>query len=349
MDTIKRNEQIDFLKAVAILLVVFAHSIQCGSGAVYEQQQEFFGNVIYKFIYSFHMPLFMLISGFLFYFSIRNHTWTENLKSRITTLLIPIIVWSVVPFLTEILESDSMTGIQLLNFFVLKAIHNLWFLWAIFYCSLVVIAVNKLFKDSILVYLLLFVFILIIPDIAKSELYKFMYPYFVAGYLFNKYKPKFVPFLQTKFVWQLIFLLSLGAVFASLLLLYDQNSYIYITGICIFRDTFSLEQLGIDLFRYVTGFVGSAWVILLVKLTFQKIPEKLVKAFLFVGQNSLGIYIISGYILVLAVPRIMANRTGINYFVTIAETILILSISLLCSVIIKKVNPLNCVLLGGRK
>lgn len=349
MDAVKRNEQIDFLKAVAIVLVVFGHSIQCGSGAVYEQQQVFFGNIFYKFIYSFHMPLFMLISGFLFYFSIRNHVWTENLKSRITTLLIPIIVWSIVPFLTEAFESDSMTGIQLLNFFVFKAIHNLWFLWAIFYCSLVVIAVNKLFKDSILVYLLLFVFILIMPDIVKSELYKFMYPYFVAGYLFNKNKAKFVPILQTKFVWQLIFLLSLGAVFLSLLVFYDLNSYVYKTGICIFNDTFSLEQLGIDLFRYMTGFVGSAWVILLVKLAYPKIPEKLRKAFLFVGQNSLGIYIISGYILVLLVPRIMANRTGINYFVTIAETILVLSISLLCSVIIKNVKPLNRVLLGGRK
>ena len=48
-----------------IILVIIGHSIQYGSGSNFIEKQMFFNNYLFKFIYSFHMPLFIMISGYL--------------------------------------------------------------------------------------------------------------------------------------------------------------------------------------------------------------------------------------------------------------------------------------------
>ena len=70
----KRNEFIDILKGYAIILVVLGHSLQYGCGLLPNNQ--FFSNNIFKIIYTFHMPLFVLISGYLFYFSEKKKRFT---------------------------------------------------------------------------------------------------------------------------------------------------------------------------------------------------------------------------------------------------------------------------------
>ena len=62
----KRILSIDAIKAFAIFCVVLGHCIQYGSGIFYLKDEIYFENWLFKIIYSFHMPLFMLISGYLF-------------------------------------------------------------------------------------------------------------------------------------------------------------------------------------------------------------------------------------------------------------------------------------------
>lgn len=50
--------QIDLLKLFAIALVIWGHCIQYFSYNFYSEEP------VYRIIYSFHMPLFMMISGF---------------------------------------------------------------------------------------------------------------------------------------------------------------------------------------------------------------------------------------------------------------------------------------------
>ena len=54
-----RNETIDSLKGMLMILVVFGHVVYLGSGA------SFFG-IIREVIYIFHMPIFLFISYCLF-------------------------------------------------------------------------------------------------------------------------------------------------------------------------------------------------------------------------------------------------------------------------------------------
>ena len=65
-----RNNIIDSPKGFAILLMVFGHLIQFTS-----IDNSYLSNPIYIFIYSFHMPLFMMISGFF----IMLLSWTDIL------------------------------------------------------------------------------------------------------------------------------------------------------------------------------------------------------------------------------------------------------------------------------
>lgn len=56
----KRDPFIDSLKGAAIILVVMGHVV--GAILVEDQVTQ---NVLFRICYSFHMPLFMTISGFL--------------------------------------------------------------------------------------------------------------------------------------------------------------------------------------------------------------------------------------------------------------------------------------------
>lgn len=90
----KRDDYLDIVKGVAIFSVVLGHCIQYGSGAEFLEENLFFYNDIYRFIYSWHMPLFMLVSGYLFSFSVKRHEWSSLLKNRFNQLLLPILSWS---------------------------------------------------------------------------------------------------------------------------------------------------------------------------------------------------------------------------------------------------------------
>lgn len=53
----KRNVTIDVLRGIAVISVIIGHSIQRGMVVNYY-------NTFFKIIYTFHMPLFMLLSGY---------------------------------------------------------------------------------------------------------------------------------------------------------------------------------------------------------------------------------------------------------------------------------------------
>ena len=88
-----RSIYLDIVKGFAIILVVYGHCLPYYSDE-YMRGDFFYSDELYKIIYSFHMPLFMLVSGYLFYGSIVRHSWTNNLKFRFSKLLLPVVFWN---------------------------------------------------------------------------------------------------------------------------------------------------------------------------------------------------------------------------------------------------------------
>ena len=73
-----RIAYIDYLKFFAIVCVVIGHIIQYNDN-------NFDNNHLFRYIYSFHMPLFMMISGYISIFS--NKTIISTIKKRIIQLI----------------------------------------------------------------------------------------------------------------------------------------------------------------------------------------------------------------------------------------------------------------------
>ena len=86
-----RNIAFDFLKLFAIFLVLWGHCIQHMKDTNTDEP-------VYLFIYSFHMPLFMMISGYFSISSLSMRIW-PFLKKKFIQLLLPCLTWYVLAYL----------------------------------------------------------------------------------------------------------------------------------------------------------------------------------------------------------------------------------------------------------
>lgn len=116
----QRIAWIDNLKAFLILLVVLGHCIQdSGLGD---------DSVLFGIIYSFHIPLFMAMSG---YVSLRDFTPWRTIGRRAVQLLVPFIAWAVV-------KSIIVGDLEYILTIVMLPDRGLWFLWALFFMVLII-------------------------------------------------------------------------------------------------------------------------------------------------------------------------------------------------------------------
>ena len=141
----QRNLYLDYLKGIAIFCVTWGHCIQgCNS-----DQFDVFTNSVFQVIYSFHMPLFMVISGYLL--GKNEKTFSSICKSRMIGLILPYITWNVLLYFRAILFlGDMKLGIGSLLHYLLK---GTWFPKSLLIITLCVsithIMCKKLFPNSI--------------------------------------------------------------------------------------------------------------------------------------------------------------------------------------------------------
>ena len=336
MENKKRRELLpDVLRGFAILLVVLGHCIQEGSGESYSAETLYFYDKVYQFIYSFHMPLFMLVSGYLSWNSMKDAQTKQDrwklLKRRAGALLIPIFLWTLVDFIRTILL-HAMNGMEqpqnLLFVYCYNALNNLWFLWAVFWCFLIVYVMHYFCRDSIILYIVGFLVMFVIPDGLGLGAYKYMAPFFLIAFYGHGWLEKHGDkgFVQPKLWW----IILCGVCFGGLFVFFDENSMIYLTGYkLIGKDV--VIQLGIDLYRTVIGLVGSMFFVLL----WQYIVNTLcggkenvgLRVLALLGRKSMGIYILSGYLVILGVRK-LPFITEPSYGLHILEMIIVTAAAL---------------------
>lgn len=143
----ERSFWLDNLKGFLILLVVLGHSIQFTA----LKATDF---ILYNYIHSFHVPLFMLASGYAVGLSSRKGV--SLIKKRLLQLMIPYFIWSFIWF--SFLHPTNIQGI------LLHPELYLWFCWVLFFIS-VLSVVCKFISDrsglneELITYILSFILI----------------------------------------------------------------------------------------------------------------------------------------------------------------------------------------------
>lgn len=145
----KRIDEYDVVRVIATLLVVLGHCDMIAShGFSVEQTLStdltsfvFFNRTIRQWIYSFHMPCFMILSGALFATVKEKYSFKQFTANRIKRLLIPFLLCNVlyafpIRYLCGYFADDSF--IKALIKAIVALPGHLWFLWVLFVISIVI-------------------------------------------------------------------------------------------------------------------------------------------------------------------------------------------------------------------
>lgn len=372
-----RNIKADVIRGFAIITVIIGHCIQNGNGWYYFIDGIYWKNKVYQFIYSFHMPLFMLLAGWFAYYSIkkvegdRKAQW-RLLGKRAFTYIIPIFLWTFFEFargeIMRVSQGETPTEFgTLFVWFISYFLTNLWFLWAIFICLIIVFVMHLYLEDNIPLYVLGFCSFYILPDAANLGVYKYLIPYYIAAFYVNMCLDRYVNAKEIenndgeepigKKVYLLInklivsyksrpgmYLIISAVVFGILFIFYNSQTFIYVSGYRVSRAGF-VKKVILDAYRMVIGFAGSAFFMILWDRIVDRYKDckwRLLTAF---GRNSLGIYILQGYYILIVMASYTNNLTWIRWYHIPIEVVIISTVSLITAIVLGKI-PVVKILVG---
>lgn len=340
----KRNNFIDILKGYAILLVVLGHCIQYGCGLL--PNNLFFSNNIFKIIYSFHMPLFVLISGYLFYYSEKKRDLIHVIKDKFLGLIVPLIFFDIIMFILSLYTHRLVFS---LDSFMSIILTRYWFFWTIFILSSVVSLINFLFKSkyNFIIFILIYIITFFIPDIWLFDLINYSYPFFIIGYLVNKYDILNKNFIKNHLN---IYFVVLNITFIIMLLFFKDNYYVYVTNYYIFNGNGTRFMLFVDIYRFIIGLVGSITSILNIYflIEFLKRIGYQDKVLTLLGKNSLGIYGVSCIVFEFIFITYSTFFNKFSYFYVCIETILVIWFCLFIIKLLSLNKITNKLFLGGK-
>lgn len=138
-------------------------------------------------IYSFHMALFMMLSG-MFLSSSLKKTFKVMTFFKTRQLILPVITWSLVYlFLNELLITPVNQWNSEIISFIKGAgfLHGLWFLKCLFFYYIICWLSLRYLKKEWLAVSVTMIVVLLLPDVNFSSK---MLPFFWAGYFFMKYR-----------------------------------------------------------------------------------------------------------------------------------------------------------------
>lgn len=295
MQNQNRNQALDIAKGMLIILVVWGHCLQYCFGPDYVDSGDFFDDWLFRAVYSFHMPLFMLISGYLFYFSNRKPLRSVVI-SKLKAIGIPFVVYCTLMYLVSVAAHPASLR-TVIGDYASSFSNYMWFLKSVLANCLIVSCVTHLFhgkkeKYGNVCFLLLFLISFLIKDRAVMAVHKFMYPYFMAGYFINRYGGNLTDFVSRRGMFLGMTLLFLVAVH-----FFTYDIFIYTTGFCIRRNhAYDLPQLGIDMLRFLIGFIASMWFMSLA-VRMKVFSGRMVDGLVRIGRDTLAIYGLQSVIL----------------------------------------------------
>ena len=226
----------DIMKGFGIFLVVLGHVVKNYELGLFS---------LPCFIYSFHMPLFFFVSGMLY------HKRKDFLKNISIKLGVPYISFAFLSYAYWFfVESKYRSAVeveplaQFTNIFFPMNIYGgyafnvvLWFLPALFFCTILFYLFNKICKGRLL-FLMFLILLVVIYDSLFYKLFIPFYipqalcalPFFAMGNVFQQYRQNhfFVSYKKISFVTSVAILLILGICSPRYDMLYSSYYGLYI-------------------------------------------------------------------------------------------------------------------------
>lgn len=332
----ERIAYIDRLKGFAILLVVIGHIIQflyC--------PDKFDSNLIFRFIYSFHMPLFFMLSGMVTSMRLGNvGELRQKIHSRFLQLIVPFVFWGGILSLF-IIKQDFF------NIFI-EPDTSLWFLLVLF--EIYVISIITFFllgrkswiDNTQLIFLLLCLFVyleirilsIFSMDLLGLNLVKKYYPYFAIGLLIKEFK-----IMQKNKVG-----LDWGLVISGMLFLVFVCFW-YRLPSKVPSDTNGIARIlnNYESYRFLTAICGSTFFLLLFH-KFENIQDKCLSK---LGKTTLSIYILN-YPLIWVFQILLGKQVTLfeNALISLFSVVVIVCMAECLHGVIKNIKYLNVLLLG---
>ncbi|GAA0763419.1 MULTISPECIES: acyltransferase family protein [Clostridium] len=276
-----RNYLLDNLKVILIFFVVFGHVIE------YYIKDSNILMSIYIFIYIFHMPLFIFISGYL------SKNFYKMKRKSIKNLLIPYVIFNMIWYLAVYI------GTKKNMFSLIYPGWTLWYLLSLFFWR---VSLKYLLKIRYIlgVSFIIGIFVGLIPSIGSilsiSRTIVFL-PFFLLGYYAKEEHLNKIKTFNNKLSIIILMLFLLFAVFIV------ENKFV---DYKFLYNSYSYNALGLSLIKgtifrvllYISAIVFSICVISLV-------PSK-EKFFSKIGKATMNIYIFHIYLVVLVyffIPR----------------------------------------------
>lgn len=279
----KRIQYLDVAKGISIFLVIIGHLVPMDTG-------------IGQYIYSFHMPVFFVLSGVLMYYndSWKKHPIGDVIKKKMKSLLYPYFMFSSVFIICILVKAGIKIAIRnLISTIIFEGIIVYWFLPALFVSELLFVICYKKRKSKYAFWLfglLTMTFSYFktkysdVGNIFISVLFRFGNImnravigtiFIILGYYFIKitnevFIIKNNNFKRTNF-------LCLGTTLVALLI-----------NICLYRFNYvdlNNSIIGNPLLFYINAVMGSYTVIMLSLTIFSN-----VKIFSYFGKNSLIVF-----------------------------------------------------------
>ena len=209
----KKIEYVSFLQSLGIFLVLLGHSLN-----FFPEIMPLWAKIGEKFVYSFHMPLFFMLSGFLFSYSLQRNSkinFNTFIKNKILRLIVPYLSIGLTIYLLKyfifnkfVINKMILSWDYYISTNFLYPTHNpascLWFLPTLLAIFIIVFGVvNKISINKLLIYTFLIAnisYVIYIPLFNLSGILYYIF-FFILGIFIFKNSEILNKILSNSTIW----------------------------------------------------------------------------------------------------------------------------------------------------
>ncbi|MBS5937225.1 acyltransferase family protein [Clostridium sp.] len=300
----ERNYLLDNLKVILIFFVVFGHTIE------YYIKDSKVLMTLYIFIYIFHMPLFIFISGYL------SKNFYKMKRKAVKNLLIPYIIFNMIWY------TAVYIGTKKAMFTVMYPGWTLWYLLSLFFWRIILKYIVKI-KNIVLISFIVGIIVGVIPAVngylSISRTIVFL-PFFLLGYYTKEEHFEKLKSINKLFAFIGIALFLFIAIFVVNYNIVDYK-FLY--------NSYSFSSLKVGLFNgllyrgilYISSILFGACVIMLVPNKKQRYSN--------IGKATMNVYVFHIYLVMLVYFFIPKWNMGIiqNILILLSPVLIIYILS----------------------